>query len=38
MAAMQLADKVLGHQVHPAKTGADVTASVVADTLPAAAE
>jgi hypothetical protein len=30
---MQLADKVLVHQVHPAKIGADVTASVVSNVL-----
>ena len=33
MAAMRLADKVLVHQVHPAKIGADVTASVVSNVL-----
>jgi hypothetical protein len=33
MAGMQLADKVLVHQVHPAKIGADVTASVVSNVL-----
>ena len=30
---MRLADKILVHQVHPAKLGADVTASVVSNTL-----
>jgi hypothetical protein len=30
---MQLADKVLVHQVHPAKIGADVTASMVSNVL-----
>jgi hypothetical protein len=33
MAGMQLADKVLVHQVHPAKLGADVTASLVSNVL-----
>jgi hypothetical protein len=33
MAVMQLADKLLVHQVHPVKIGADVTASVVSNTL-----
>jgi hypothetical protein len=33
MAVMQLADKILVHQVHPAKITADVTASVVSNTL-----
>jgi hypothetical protein len=30
---MQLADKVLVHQVHPAKISADITASVVSNVL-----
>ena len=30
---MRLADKVLVHQVHPAKVGVDVTASVVSNVL-----
>ena len=30
---MQLAEKVLVHQVHPAKISADVTASIVSSTL-----
>jgi len=30
---MRLADKVLVHQVHPAKIGADVTASMVSNVL-----
>jgi hypothetical protein len=33
MASMQLADRVLVHQVHPAKIGADVTASLVSNAL-----
>jgi hypothetical protein len=33
MADMRLADRVLVHQVHPAKIGADVTASVVSNVL-----
>lgn len=33
MAGMRLADRVLVHQVHPAKIGADVTASVVSNVL-----
>jgi hypothetical protein len=33
MAGMRLADKVLVHQAHPAKIGADVTASVVSNIL-----
>ena len=33
MASMQLADKILVHQVHPAKIGADVTASMVSNIL-----
>jgi hypothetical protein len=33
MAVMQLADKLLVHQVHPAKIGADVTASAVSNIL-----
>jgi hypothetical protein len=33
MAGMQLADKVLVHQVHPAKIGVDVTASIVSNVL-----
>jgi hypothetical protein len=33
MAGMQLADKILVHQVHPAKLGADVTASLVSNVL-----
>ena len=33
MAGMRLADKVLVHQVHPAKIGADVTASMVSNVL-----
>jgi hypothetical protein len=33
MAGMRLADKVLVHQVHPAKIGADVTASVISNVL-----
>ena len=33
MAGMRLADKVLVHQVHPAKVGVDVTASVVSNVL-----
>ena len=33
MAVMRLADKVLVHQAHPAKIGADVTASVVSNVL-----
>jgi hypothetical protein len=31
MAGMQLADKALVHQVHPAKVGVDVTAAVVSN-------
>ena len=30
---MELADRVLVHQVHPAKIGADVTASVISNVL-----
>ena len=33
MAGMRLADKVLVHQAHPAKIGADVTASMVSNVL-----
>ena len=33
MAVMQLASKIVVHQVHPAKIGADVTASVASNTL-----
>ena len=33
MAVMQLAGKILVHQVHPAKITADVSASVVSNTL-----
>ena len=33
MAGMRLADKVLVHQVHPAKVGADVTAALVSNVL-----
>ncbi len=33
MAGMRLADKVLVHQAHPAKIGADVTASTVSNVL-----
>ena len=33
MAVMRLADKVLVHQVHPTKAGADVTAAVVSNIL-----
>jgi hypothetical protein len=33
MAVMRLADKVLVHQVHPVKIGADLTASVVSNVL-----
>ena len=33
MAVMQVADKVLVHQVHPAKIGADAMASVVSNAL-----
>ena len=33
MAVMQVAHKVLVHQVHPAKIGADVTASAVSNAL-----
>jgi hypothetical protein len=33
MAAMKLAEKVLVHQVHPAKVGVDVTAGVVSNIL-----
>jgi hypothetical protein len=33
MAGMRLADKVVVHQIHPAKVGADVTASVVSNVL-----
>jgi hypothetical protein len=33
MAGMEPADRVLVHQVHPAKIGADVTASVVSNVL-----
>ena len=33
MAGMQLADKVLVHQVHPAKVGADATASLISNVL-----
>jgi hypothetical protein len=33
MAGMRLADEVLVHQVHPAKIGADVTASVLSNVL-----
>jgi hypothetical protein len=33
MAGMRLADRVLVHQVHPAKIGADVTASVISNIL-----
>ncbi len=33
MAGMRLADKVLVHQVHPAKIGADVTASMVSNVM-----
>jgi hypothetical protein len=33
MAGMRLADKVLVHQVHPAKIGADVTASMASNVL-----
>lgn len=33
MAVMQRADKMLVRQVHPAKIGADVTASVVSNAL-----
>ena len=33
MAVRQVADKVLVHQVHPAKIGADITASVVSNAL-----
>jgi hypothetical protein len=33
MASMRLADKMTVHQVHPAKIGADVTASVISKTL-----
>jgi hypothetical protein len=32
-AGMQLAGKMTMHQVHPAKIGTDVTASVVSNTL-----
>ena len=33
MADMQLAEKLIVHQVHPAKIGADVTASLVSNAL-----
>ena len=33
MTGMQLADKVLLHQVHPAKITADVTAAVISNVL-----
>ncbi len=33
MAGMRLAGKVLVHQAHPAKIGADIAASVVSDVL-----
>ena len=33
MAGMRLADKVLVHQVHPAKVAVDVTASVISNVL-----
>jgi hypothetical protein len=33
MASMRVAEKVLVHQVHPAKIGTDVTASVISNVL-----
>jgi hypothetical protein len=33
MTSMRLADKAVVHQVHPVKIGADVTASVISNTL-----
>src|SRR5690348_12594791 len=33
MTGMQLADKAVVHQVHPAKIGADITASVISNAL-----
>jgi hypothetical protein len=33
MTSMWLADKAVVHQVHPVKIGADVTASVISNTL-----
>ena len=32
-AGMQLAGKIIMHQIHPAKIGTDVTASVVSNAL-----
>jgi hypothetical protein len=33
MTSMRLADKAVVHQVHPAKIGADITASVISNAL-----